>query len=71
MIRSAAFAVLVLILLGLLLIIGIVLIVLEAIKSTPGSEEAVSLNSQTIIGRYEQTLAVWAFLIEILHTYKV
>ena len=71
MIRSAAVAVLILILLGLLLIIGIVLIVLEAIKSTPGSEEAVSLNSQTIIGHYEQTLAVWAFLIEILHTYKV
>ena len=61
MIRSAAVAILILILLGLLLIISIFLVVLDALRSTRGSEEAASLNSQTIIGHYEQTLAAAEF----------
>ena len=48
-------AIFILILLGLLLIIGIFLIVWDAVRSTPGSEDVKSLNSQGFIYHYEQT----------------
>ena len=60
MMRSAV-AILILILLAVLLIMCIFLIVLDMIRSTLGSDEATPLNSRTIIGHYEQTLAASDF----------